>query len=230
MIGFSNELRPCIARDRPIRTSERRRRTPAKQETRTQSPCFLHLCSRFHRVLSRRALIFKANLAMCLTLTFSCFGCIFFVMKMELKKAVSIFALSTMLLVSFAIVCKQMLVSCALDCTKQTTMEVMGTGMQMDGCTQNSSAYSTSMKDHMTFFASVYPSTATSSASPLLSIVVAVFFFAWLAGSRASIESIISARLRVRLRSLARSLSNFVAPDFLVFAFSRGILNSKIYA
>ncbi len=83
------------------------------------------------------------------------------------------------------------------------------------------------MKDHMTTFASQYPSIGTDVASILLTVVT-VLFIAWFLVTKSDLNGY--EKLRVKLKSLRWRLSNSVSPDFLVFAFSRGILNSKIYA
>lgn len=97
-----------------------------------------------------------------------------------------------------------------------------------DGCSQNSTVCSTaSMGDHMTTFASMYPSVATDAASLLLVVAVA-FFVAWFLVTKIDLGD--NEKLRAKLRSLRWGLSNSISPNFLILAFSRGILNSKIYA
>lgn len=147
---------------------------------------------------------------------------------MNIRKIATLFAVIAMILASFVSVCKQMVGFCDFDCAQQT-MTTMHMDVEMNECAQDSSTCPISMKDHMTSFASIYPSTAAANTPLILSMVVAVFFLAWFIGSKKTTETVISARIRTRLRSLAQNLSNFVAPNFLVFAFSRGILNSKIY-
>lgn len=148
-------------------------------------------------------------------------------MQKQFNKFFSIFVLTTIILVSLVGICKQMLVSCGIDCSQQS-MSAMQMDSKADGCSQNSTTCSTaSMSDHMTTFASMYPSVVTDTLSLLL-VVAAVVVFAWFLISKGNILD--NEKLKAQLRSLRQRLSNSVTPNFLVFAFSRGILNSKIYA
>jgi hypothetical protein len=146
---------------------------------------------------------------------------------MDLRKLFSSLALTAMILASLVGICKQMLVSCGIDCSQQS-MSAMQMDSKADGCSQNSTVCSTaSMGDHMTTFASMYPSVATDAASLLLVVAVA-FFVAWFLVTKIDLGD--NEKLRAKLRSLRWGLSNSISPNFLILAFSRGILNSKIYA
>ncbi len=143
------------------------------------------------------------------------------------QKTVSIIAMSAMLSVSLIGICKQMFIPCVLNCSN-VTMSAMRMDAQADGCAQKSASCPTPMKDHLTTFASMYPSVATDAASLPLLIASVAFFFAWFLISNSEFDD--REKLRVKFRGVRRRLSNFVSPNFLVFAFSQGILNSKIYA
>lgn len=144
---------------------------------------------------------------------------------MNVRKLVSTFALTAMILASLVGVCKQMVMACSMDCGVQT-VSAAHAEMDMGGCADGPTCAHTS-QDHMTTFASLYPSVVTDAASLLLVIAVA-FSIAWFFISRQKLGD--TEKLRVQLRYLKQRLSHFVAPDFLVFAFSNGILNSKIFA
>ena len=153
--------------------------------------------------------------------------CAIFFLIMDLRKFASSFALTALILASFVGVCKQMIASCGIDCSQQA-MSAMRMDSKMDNCTQGSATCSTaSMSDHMTTFASMYPSVATNVVS-LFFIITAVLVCAWFLISRGDILD--NEKLKAQLRNLRLRVSQSVAPNFLVFAFSQGILNSKIYA
>ncbi|GEM_PF-6931737 len=147
-------------------------------------------------------------------------------MSTSIKHTVSIFALSTLLLVSFVSVCRQMLTTCGWDCSP-AGMSVMHMDTQTDGCALNAWTCSTPIQEHMTTFASMYPSLATDVLLFLFVLAGSAFFI--VSGWRFKDEPGDHARLRAKLRSLRQRLSNSIAPNFLVFAFSQGIINSRLY-
>ncbi len=145
---------------------------------------------------------------------------------MNVRKLISSFALTAMILASFVGVCKQMVMSCGMDCGVQT-VSAAHAGMDMDGCEDTGPACSHTTQDHMATFASLYPSVTTDTASILLVISIA-FALAWFSNVKKQLNE--TDKLRIQLRYLKQRLSFFLAPDFLVFALSNGILNSKRFA
>ena len=145
---------------------------------------------------------------------------------MNFRKLISSFALTAMILASFVGVCKQMVMSCGMDCGVQT-VSAAHAGMDMDGCTGGGPTCAHTTQDHMTTFASLYPSVTTDTASVLLVISIA-FALAWFSSANMQLSD--SDELRVQFRYLKQRLSHFLAPDVLGFAFSHGILNSKRFA
>ncbi len=149
-----------------------------------------------------------------------------FPLFMNVRKLISSFALTAMILASFVGVCKQMVMSCGIDCGIQT-VSAAHAGMDMDECDGDGPACAHTTQDHMTTFASLYPSVTTDTTSVLLVISVA-FALAWFSSTKEQLVD--NDKLRIQLRYLKQRLSFFLAPDFLVFAFSNGILNSKRFA
>mgnify|MGYP001600585340 CR=1 FL=1 len=147
-------------------------------------------------------------------------------MKNQAKKFVSVFALTTLVLVSLFGVCKVMATTCGLNCSTQE-ISAMHLNERIDACAQNVSACAGLAKDHITTFVSVFPA-ISPNALPLLLVACFAFFVAW--HRKSKYEQFGYERLRTKLRSLKWRLTNSVLPDFLILAFSRGILNSKIYA
>lgn len=147
-------------------------------------------------------------------------------MKKRFMKLISALVLSAMLLVSVFSVCRQMLMSCGFDCTQQA-MSAIHLDAVMNGCAHGDVACSSPARDHMTTFASMYPA-VVSNAAALLIIATGTFFLAWFLISKH--EQSDHEDSRVKLKYLRQRIANSVAPDFLIFAFSRGILNSKIFA
>lgn len=146
---------------------------------------------------------------------------------MNLKKLAATFALTAMILASFASVCRQMLISCGVDCSQQT-MSAIHMAQSDSACAQGAAnTCPTSMQDHMVTFSSMYPTVATDAMSTFLVLGVA-FFIAWFLTAKDALVD--DEKLRAKLRSLRWRLTNSISPNFLVLAFSRGILNSKIYA
>lgn len=145
---------------------------------------------------------------------------------MNVRKLISSFALAALILASVVGVCKQMVMSCGMDCGIQT-VTVAHAGMDMGGCTDGSPTCSHTTQDHMTTFASLYPSVTTDTASVLL-VISAAFALAWFSSTKIQLGD--SDKFRVQFRYLKQRLSHFLAPDFLIFAFSHGILNSKRFA
>lgn len=145
---------------------------------------------------------------------------------MNFRKIASAFALTAVILASVVGVCKQMLVSCGSNCAS-LVMNVVHMDSQADACGQDVSACAASMNDHLATFASAYPSVATGTVS-LFVVVLGAFFVALFSPTKRKLAY--DDKLRVKWRSFRRRLLHFIAPNFLVFAFSRGILNAKIFA
>jgi len=150
---------------------------------------------------------------------------------MNLRKIASTFALTAMVFASFIGVCKQTSLSCGMGSMEAMGAMTMGVhahmDVQEDGCAGQSATCADASANHMTTLASLYPSVTTDVSSILL-IVGMAFFVAWVLTTKEATDGY--ERLRARLRSLKDHLSRSVSPDYLVFAYSRGILNSKIYA
>jgi hypothetical protein len=141
------------------------------------------------------------------------------------KKVVSAFALTALVLVSFVSVCRQMVSACGSNCAEQA-MSAWHVGDRADACTQGMAICSDVVGGHMATFASLYPSAAASG--PTLLLAVGFALLAWFLQSKHTHDH--RDRFRVKWRSLRLRIVASVTPDFLVFAFSRGILHSKIYA
>lgn len=152
---------------------------------------------------------------------------LFRVMEQQFKKVISAFALTTMILVSLVSVCRQMQMTCGWDCSHQT-IRAMHMETQTVPCAQNNTSCSVSIQDHMTSFSNRYPSIATDAVS-LAFISTTFILLAWLLFSKRDI-SFVNEERKAQLRSLRGRLSKSVTPEFLIFAYSRGILNSKMYA
>lgn len=145
-------------------------------------------------------------------------------MNQAFKKLVSTLALATLIFVSVVSVCKQMTAAEAQGCTHP--MNATHMSLETDVCGQNMTAASAIMQDHMTTFAGMYPGTTTSAASLLFAAGVAILLAWFLTRDARSDHEC----FRAKLKSLEKNLLRTVAPDFLVLAFRRGILNAKIYA
>ncbi len=149
-------------------------------------------------------------------------------MNLPLKKALSVLALSAILFVSLISVCKQMVAPCG-DCLHQAVagiVQISAVQMnQADGCAQNV-ARCVMGPDQMVVFSGIYPTIAVSGFLALAIIGVVSLF--WL--RRIWDLAAENGRLKVKVKSLRWRLIDACTPDFLVAAFSRGILHSKIYA
>lgn len=149
-------------------------------------------------------------------------------MKTSARKTVSAFALGALFFVSLASVCTTMMTACGADCSEHTfsAMTEAGTGisaMALDCLKAGPTCVA--MADHMTTFAESFPSVAAKTFLLLLSCI-AVFVFWQTAHGKDRIGDV----LRVKLKYLSRRRSEPIVPEHLAFAFSRGILHSKIYA
>lgn len=148
-------------------------------------------------------------------------------MENRLKKWLSIFGLSTLILVSVLGVCKEMLTPCGPNCSPQT-MGAVHANDTADVCIQGDPTCSAPIGDHMMTFAGIYPSVAAENFVSLLSVAAAVLAIAWFLTAKH--KPGVDGTARAKIRSLTWRFSNSIAPDFLLAAFSRGILHSKIYA
>ncbi|MFA5750399.1 MAG: hypothetical protein WC895_04210 [Candidatus Shapirobacteria bacterium] len=148
-------------------------------------------------------------------------------MKRHINTLASSLVIATLVLVSLISVCKQSLMTCAMDCSSEMTGAVQ-ISVGMNGCDASMSACGAPMQDHMTTFASMYPSATSDASSSSLAIIGITLLAAWVfISTDASVDR---ERMRTRLRVLRRRLPQANSPNFLVFAFSQGILNSKIFA
>ncbi len=148
-------------------------------------------------------------------------------MKKRFQRILSSFALVTITLVSLVSVCKQMFTICGFDCAQHEMSMSESIHRNMMDCSTNARACSSPSSDHMATFASLYPSTETDAWSAVL-ILCAVVVIAWSFNIKKDLLD--AERLKAKIRNDLRSLAHSFTPNFLVLAFSRGVLHSKIYA
>jgi len=97
--------------------------------------------------------------------------------------------------------------------------------MQMFDCMQDSRNCPIPA-EHMSQFFSVHPATLLDQLAFFL--VLVVLSVAWFLVFKNFVAE--NERLRLKLRNSMKHLAHAFTPNFLVFAFSKGILHSKIYA
>ncbi|MEO5927150.1 MAG: hypothetical protein ABIO72_00580 [Patescibacteria group bacterium] len=93
-------------------------------------------------------------------------------------------------------------------------------------CPQGGATCPTAAADHMTTFASMFPSIPTDVSGLLLLVVVAVI--AWVSIWKRYIFT--TERLNAETKDLIRRFAYPTRPRVLVFAFSQGILHPKRHA
>ncbi len=147
-------------------------------------------------------------------------------MEKRFNRLATSFAFTALILASVVGICKQTPAVCGLSCSEQA-MGAIHIDSATEGCEQNISTCSASIEDHMTSFTAVYPSVTANTVS-LLSVAVTAFLAAWFLAAKRETEGY--QKIKARLREFKRRISNSFSPAFLVFAYSQGILNSKIYA
>ncbi len=148
-------------------------------------------------------------------------------MKLPFKNLASGLVIATLLLVSVVSVCKQSLMTCGMSCSSEMTTAIHFSD-GMDGCDHGISACGSLTQDHMSTFAFLYPSMNTDATSSFLAIISLTLLATWVFAN--TTDRADHARIRTKLRYLQRRLLQAVSPNFLVLAFSEGILNSKIFA
>ncbi len=144
------------------------------------------------------------------------------------KRFVSAFTLVTVLLVSGISICTQMMSVSCLGCAHhEMSMLETASHQGMNDCGMNNKNCSSPSSDHMTTFARLYPSTPVDALLNILFVLGVVFVV--IRSFNIKDYLIDAERLKAKVKNYRRNLANSPAPNFLVFAFSRGILHSKIY-
>lgn len=116
-------------------------------------------------------------------------------------------------------------------CTKQASMmdgsmyaQGSMTNDMMADCMQKNTGCEVSLAEHMKPFSQAHPFSETNILNTLLMLTFVVCF--WIFQNYLLDHE----RFRQKLRSHLHALAQSFTPPFLIFAFSKGILHSKIYA